>query len=152
MIWLFPYHIPYQQKTKQKQKKSCLPAFKNFPMLGETNNQFYMALSCDLQRNLRTVGLNFQTYIEYYMQYFHNPVEGILSKVSWSFHKEITNYDFTPVILRGDRKWKRNMSASKSLTLLSWISRHKHRLKNKTYHTVWTVPNPIENDRKRHIR
>jgi hypothetical protein len=30
---------------KQKQKKTtCLSALKNVPMLGETNNQFYMAL------------------------------------------------------------------------------------------------------------
>jgi hypothetical protein len=27
----------------KKKKKTCLPALKKFPMLGETNNQFYMA-------------------------------------------------------------------------------------------------------------
>jgi hypothetical protein len=27
-----------------EKKKTCLPALKNFPMLRETNNQFYMAL------------------------------------------------------------------------------------------------------------
>jgi hypothetical protein len=29
---------------ERKKKKTCLPALKNFPMLGETNNQFYLAL------------------------------------------------------------------------------------------------------------
>ena len=28
----------------KKKKKTCLPALKNFPMLEETNNQFYLAL------------------------------------------------------------------------------------------------------------
>jgi hypothetical protein len=30
--------------TKKTTTKTCLPALKNFPMLGETNNQYYMAL------------------------------------------------------------------------------------------------------------
>ena len=30
-------------KLKKTNKQTCLPALKNFPMLGETNNQFYMA-------------------------------------------------------------------------------------------------------------
>jgi hypothetical protein len=29
---------------KKKHKKTCLPALKIFPMFGETNNQFYLAL------------------------------------------------------------------------------------------------------------
>jgi hypothetical protein len=33
-------HFEFGEKTKTKN----LPALKKFPMLGETNNQFYMAL------------------------------------------------------------------------------------------------------------
>jgi hypothetical protein len=36
------FAISLEKKTKQN--KTCLPALKNFPMLRETNNQFYMAL------------------------------------------------------------------------------------------------------------
>jgi hypothetical protein len=28
---------------KKEEEKPCLPALKNFPILGETNNQFYLA-------------------------------------------------------------------------------------------------------------
>jgi hypothetical protein len=33
-----------QYLEKKKKKKTCLPALKIFPMLGETNNQFSLAL------------------------------------------------------------------------------------------------------------
>jgi hypothetical protein len=29
--------------TKELKKKACLPGYENFPMLGETNDQFSMA-------------------------------------------------------------------------------------------------------------
>jgi hypothetical protein len=32
-----------QERKKEIKKNTCLSALKNFPMLGETNNQFYMA-------------------------------------------------------------------------------------------------------------
>ena len=32
------------KEMKEKKKKACLPGYENFSMLGETNNQFSMAL------------------------------------------------------------------------------------------------------------
>jgi len=37
------FAISLELKKKNKKKKPCLPALKNFPMLGETNNHFYLA-------------------------------------------------------------------------------------------------------------
>jgi hypothetical protein len=42
--WPFYKQNPDLQYLLRKKKKTCLPVLKNFPMLGETNNQFYLAL------------------------------------------------------------------------------------------------------------
>jgi hypothetical protein len=43
-------HLQYLLSEKTPQKNPCLPALKNFHMLGETNNQFYLAYSRDLDQ------------------------------------------------------------------------------------------------------
>jgi hypothetical protein len=38
------YHSTKEMKKKNEKKNAYLPGYENFPMLGETNNQFSMAL------------------------------------------------------------------------------------------------------------
>ena len=43
-VKLFEQNPDLQYLLREKKKKTCLPALQIFPMLGETNNQFYLAL------------------------------------------------------------------------------------------------------------
>jgi hypothetical protein len=40
-----------KEMEKKKKKKTCLPGYENFSMLGETNNQFSMTLTKNILYN-----------------------------------------------------------------------------------------------------
>jgi hypothetical protein len=60
-----------------ERKKTCLPALKNFPMLGETNNQFYMAVRTVIFLKLIYMYMYLYKLIYYVLKFLSNL--GVLS-------------------------------------------------------------------------